>query len=264
MDRENWPKEIITPSLRITVYKPELDSLKGNLIRLRSAFSALKAETSEPVFGSFWDDRNADRRRRPQDGIDERRPRRRGALPPRRGAGRGPPAAVAGVGHPPMEALLRDGRPLRRAQSPGAAQGAGDGTQGRRSPDPLPRPSGGDAVDRRRAGLARGAGNGLPAPGQQRLLRPAGSRARKVLPPCASVLVERDRAGGSVGGDRRRARRGGGGLDPRSPSPNFRRRTRGRKPRLGPRSSWRPSPRSSSGPTAPPSSPPSPERTCSS
>ncbi|RPH51602.1 MAG: hypothetical protein EHM91_00995, partial [Planctomycetota bacterium] len=54
LDRENWPKEITTPSLRITVYKPELDSLKGNRIRLRSAFSALKGEASEPVFGSFW------------------------------------------------------------------------------------------------------------------------------------------------------------------------------------------------------------------
>jgi hypothetical protein len=54
VDRENWPKEITTPSLRITVYKPELDSLKGNRIRLRSAFSAVKGEASEPVFGSFW------------------------------------------------------------------------------------------------------------------------------------------------------------------------------------------------------------------
>jgi hypothetical protein len=54
LDRETWPKEITTPTLRITVYKPELDSLKGNRIRLRSAFSALKEGGSEPVFGAFW------------------------------------------------------------------------------------------------------------------------------------------------------------------------------------------------------------------
>ncbi|HVR85593.1 MAG TPA: hypothetical protein VMU54_14850, partial [Planctomycetota bacterium] len=53
-DSLNWPKEIDTPELKITVYQPQLENLKGNQLSVRAAVSLQKAGSPNPVFGGVW------------------------------------------------------------------------------------------------------------------------------------------------------------------------------------------------------------------
>jgi hypothetical protein len=53
-DSLNWPKEIDTPDLKITVYQPQLETLKGNQLTARAAVSVQKGGTAAPVFGGVW------------------------------------------------------------------------------------------------------------------------------------------------------------------------------------------------------------------
>lgn len=55
-DGQKWPKEIVAGDSRITIYEPQLESFKGDLLRARSAFSVSKEDDPEPVFGSLWFD----------------------------------------------------------------------------------------------------------------------------------------------------------------------------------------------------------------
>ena len=53
--QNQWPKDILTKKgARITVYQPQPESLKGNILSGRSAFSASESPDSELVFGVFW------------------------------------------------------------------------------------------------------------------------------------------------------------------------------------------------------------------
>ncbi|RIW14475.1 hypothetical protein D0X99_13020 [Algoriphagus lacus] len=51
----NWPKDIFAKGgARITVYQPQPETLNGNIIKGRAAFSAEETPGSELVFGVFW------------------------------------------------------------------------------------------------------------------------------------------------------------------------------------------------------------------
>ena len=53
--QQNWPKDIFAKNgARITVYQPQPESMKGNLIQGRSAFSVEETPNAELVFGVFW------------------------------------------------------------------------------------------------------------------------------------------------------------------------------------------------------------------
>ncbi len=50
-----WPREIRTSSGgTIVLYEPQVESLKGDQLKLRAAVSYTKKGASEPVFGAFW------------------------------------------------------------------------------------------------------------------------------------------------------------------------------------------------------------------
>jgi hypothetical protein len=48
-----WPKDIVKGETTVTLYQPQLDSLGGNILKGRTAFSVTKKE-KKPVFGTFW------------------------------------------------------------------------------------------------------------------------------------------------------------------------------------------------------------------
>lgn len=50
-----WPKEIVAKSgVVITIYQPQPESMQGNILKGRAAFSAVETAGAEPVFGVFW------------------------------------------------------------------------------------------------------------------------------------------------------------------------------------------------------------------
>ena len=50
-----WPREIKTSSGgTIVVYEPQVESLKGDQLKIRAAVSYTKKGQAEPVFGAFW------------------------------------------------------------------------------------------------------------------------------------------------------------------------------------------------------------------
>lgn len=50
-----WPKEILAKSgARISIYQPQPESMKGDKIKGRAAFSVLETPESEYIFGVFW------------------------------------------------------------------------------------------------------------------------------------------------------------------------------------------------------------------
>ena len=50
-----WPREIKAKSgAVITVYQPQPETMKGDKVDGRAAFSAQQTETSDLVFGVFW------------------------------------------------------------------------------------------------------------------------------------------------------------------------------------------------------------------
>jgi hypothetical protein len=55
-DGQQWPREIAAGDLKIMIYEPQLESFKGDLLRARSAFSVVKQDDAEPVFGALWFD----------------------------------------------------------------------------------------------------------------------------------------------------------------------------------------------------------------
>lgn len=55
LGQEQWPKEIKTTNgAEIMVYQPQPESLKGDKVEGRVAFSAKEMAGNEPVFGVFW------------------------------------------------------------------------------------------------------------------------------------------------------------------------------------------------------------------
>lgn len=51
-----WPKIIEKDEIKITVYQPQPESLDGNLLKVRAAFSAKNTTMKDPVFGVMWAD----------------------------------------------------------------------------------------------------------------------------------------------------------------------------------------------------------------
>ena len=51
-----WPKIIEKDEIKITVYQPQPESLDGNLLKVRAAFSAKNNTMKDPVFGVMWAD----------------------------------------------------------------------------------------------------------------------------------------------------------------------------------------------------------------
>lgn len=49
-----WPRDIVLPEGTITVYQPQPEDLKGNVLTGRAATSYLKKGESSPKFGVFW------------------------------------------------------------------------------------------------------------------------------------------------------------------------------------------------------------------
>jgi hypothetical protein len=50
-----WPKEIQTKNgTAINVYQPQPESMKGNKVDGRAAFSAQEKTSTDPLFGVFW------------------------------------------------------------------------------------------------------------------------------------------------------------------------------------------------------------------
>lgn len=50
-----WPKEISAKNgAVITIYQPQPESMQGNILKGRAAFSAVETAGTEPVFGVFW------------------------------------------------------------------------------------------------------------------------------------------------------------------------------------------------------------------
>ena len=50
----DWPREIQSPEGTITIYQPQVDSLKNNQMSARAAVSVTPASGGEPVFGAVW------------------------------------------------------------------------------------------------------------------------------------------------------------------------------------------------------------------
>lgn len=51
---DGWPREIVTDTARITIYQPQVDSLRGDIVYSRSAISIAARPKGEPVFGATW------------------------------------------------------------------------------------------------------------------------------------------------------------------------------------------------------------------
>jgi hypothetical protein len=49
-----WPRAVDTSNGRVTLYEPELESLRGNHLVARAALSAIPAGTPDPLFGGLW------------------------------------------------------------------------------------------------------------------------------------------------------------------------------------------------------------------
>ena len=52
--QDDWPREIATQEGKITVYQPQLESFKGDIVSARAALSILKKDAKEPIFGVAW------------------------------------------------------------------------------------------------------------------------------------------------------------------------------------------------------------------
>lgn len=52
--QDDWPREIATQEGKITVYQPQLESFKGDMVSARAALSILKKDSKDPTFGVVW------------------------------------------------------------------------------------------------------------------------------------------------------------------------------------------------------------------
>ena len=51
---QGWPREIRADEATIILYEPQVESMKGDLLKARSAFSLTPKGKAEPVFGVLW------------------------------------------------------------------------------------------------------------------------------------------------------------------------------------------------------------------
>ena len=56
-----WPRDILTASgASITLYQPQPEALKGNVLSSRMVVSVKKDKKADPVFGVVWSDATLD------------------------------------------------------------------------------------------------------------------------------------------------------------------------------------------------------------
>jgi hypothetical protein len=55
-DETNWPKVLETEIGRIVIFQPQPESLKGDQLKARAAFSITTDKHPEPLFGALWSD----------------------------------------------------------------------------------------------------------------------------------------------------------------------------------------------------------------
>lgn len=51
---QQWPKAIGSDGYKIKIYQPQIESLDGNILKSRGAFSILSPGKEDPVFGAVW------------------------------------------------------------------------------------------------------------------------------------------------------------------------------------------------------------------
>ncbi|HMC85650.1 MAG TPA: hypothetical protein VKI61_08990, partial [Chitinophagaceae bacterium] len=51
---QQWPKAISSDGYTIKIYQPQVESLDGNTLKTRGAFSILSPGKEDPVFGAVW------------------------------------------------------------------------------------------------------------------------------------------------------------------------------------------------------------------
>lgn len=49
-----WPRAIASPSAKVVIYQPQLESLNGDKLTARAAVSITATGSTEPVFGAMW------------------------------------------------------------------------------------------------------------------------------------------------------------------------------------------------------------------
>lgn len=53
-ERQEWPRAIDAAGSRISVFEPQIESLKGNKMSARAAISVVPESSTEPIYGSLW------------------------------------------------------------------------------------------------------------------------------------------------------------------------------------------------------------------
>lgn len=53
-ERQEWPRDIRAAGAKITVFEPQVESLKGNKMSSRAAISVIPEGATEPVYGALW------------------------------------------------------------------------------------------------------------------------------------------------------------------------------------------------------------------
>ncbi|MFA6294255.1 MAG: hypothetical protein WC637_20860, partial [Victivallales bacterium] len=53
-DEDSWPRKIEFNHTKIVIYQPQPDSLEGNILKGRAAFSMTTETQKEPLFGAMW------------------------------------------------------------------------------------------------------------------------------------------------------------------------------------------------------------------
>lgn len=51
---DSWPREVTVSSGTVTIYQPQIESLKGNILKGRTAVAYHVSEGTAPVFGAVW------------------------------------------------------------------------------------------------------------------------------------------------------------------------------------------------------------------
>src|SRR6185503_77024 len=52
--RQAWPKEVDAAGSKLTIYEPQIESLKGTKLSSRAAISVVPEGTTEPIYGAIW------------------------------------------------------------------------------------------------------------------------------------------------------------------------------------------------------------------
>src|SRR5210317_2190265 len=54
--QDNWPRTVALDDGQVTIYKPRVDKLEGDILHYRAALAYRENAEAEPVFGAGWFD----------------------------------------------------------------------------------------------------------------------------------------------------------------------------------------------------------------